>query len=154
MDSNEYALNFTSPYYVYVIEFSILLFLKSLIYNFSESSTNPISMEELEEPIVWPIEEKYRKRHGPFSHFFDGPFRQAIGGTWKVGDISFDIVVRYINKIKSQFQHEELSIRIFDSICALPEFLGSGDELERNLRFIKELISPVPSVGRLMTVHL
>uniref|UniRef100_A0A1I7WGR3 Uncharacterized protein n=1 Tax=Heterorhabditis bacteriophora TaxID=37862 RepID=A0A1I7WGR3_HETBA len=30
---------------------SILLFLKSLIYNFSESSTNPISMEELEEPI-------------------------------------------------------------------------------------------------------
>uniref|UniRef100_A0A1I7WGR6 Uncharacterized protein n=1 Tax=Heterorhabditis bacteriophora TaxID=37862 RepID=A0A1I7WGR6_HETBA len=100
-------------------------------------------------------------RHGPFSHFFDGPFRQAIGGTWKVGDISFDIVVRYINKIKSQFQHEELSIRIFDSICALPEvnaalreFLGSGDELERNLRFIKELISPVPSVGRLMTVHL
>ncbi|KAK6046093.1 HD domain protein, partial [Cooperia oncophora] len=66
--------------------------------------------------------------HGPFSHLFDGAFREASRA--------------------AKYTHESLSIRLLRRIVnvkeireSLEEYLGKGDEFEQNITFTEELIS-------------
>ncbi|EPB80155.1 hypothetical protein ANCCEY_00710 [Ancylostoma ceylanicum] len=66
--------------------------------------------------------------HGPFSHLFDGAFREASGAP--------------------PYTHESLSILILRRIvsdpeirAALEQYLGTGQEFETNMAFIEEIIS-------------
>ncbi|XGW07615.1 hypothetical protein V3C99_010629 [Haemonchus contortus] len=66
--------------------------------------------------------------HGPFSHLFDGAFREAAG--------------------VPEYTHESLSIQLLRRIVneneirvALERYLGRGDEFQKNITFAEELIS-------------
>ncbi|CAJ0605866.1 unnamed protein product [Cylicocyclus nassatus] len=69
--------------------------------------------------------------HGPFSHLFDGAFRHASG-----------------TAITPEYTHENLSIRLLRRIvntpetrAALEDYLGIGEEFERNMTFVEEIIN-------------
>ncbi|KAK6738992.1 hypothetical protein RB195_020838 [Necator americanus] len=66
--------------------------------------------------------------HGPFSHLFDGAFREASGA--------------------APYTHESLSILLLRRIVSDPQiradlerYLGTGDEFARNMTFVEEIIS-------------